>query len=69
MCINTTFDAPLTISGQTMKCVDSFIYLGVISIMVKSVISKDGSEQKDIKNRLSKARYAFASLETFQNEC
>ena len=49
MCINTTLDAPLTIAGETIT------YLG-------SVISKDGSAQKDIKNRLSKARNAFASL-------
>ena len=55
MCINTTLDAPLTIAGETLECVDSFTYLG-------SVISKDGSAQKDIKNRLSKARNAFANL-------
>ena len=46
MCVNTTLDAPLTIAGETLECVDSFTYLG-------SVISKDESAQKDIKNRLS----------------
>jgi hypothetical protein len=46
MCINTTLDAPLTIAGETLECVDGFTYLG-------SVISKDGSAQKDIKNRLN----------------
>ena len=55
MCINTTLDAPLTIAGETLECVDSFTYLG-------SVISKDGSAQKDIKKILTKARNAFASL-------
>ena len=39
ICINTTLDTPLTVSGETLKCVDSFTYLG-------SVISKDGSAQK-----------------------
>ena len=48
MCISTTLDAPLTISGEALECVDSFTYL-------LSVISKDGSEQKDIKIRLSKS--------------
>ena len=53
--INTTLDAPLTIAGETLERVDSFTYLG-------SVISKDGSAQKDIKNRLIKARNTFVSL-------
>ena len=55
MCINATLDAPLTVAGETLECVDSFTYLG-------SGISKDGGAQKDIKNILSKARNAFASL-------
>ena len=55
MCINITLEAPLTIASITPECVDSFTYLG-------SVQSKDGSAQKDIKNRLSKARNAFAIL-------
>ena len=55
MCINTTLDAPLTITGEMLECEDSFTYLG-------SLISKDGSAQKDIKNRLTKARNYFASL-------
>ena len=36
MFINTTFDAPLTIAGETLECVDSFSYLG-------SGISKNGT--------------------------
>ena len=47
---HTTLDA-----GETLECVDSFTYLG-------SVISKDGSTKKDIKNRIIKARNAFAYL-------
>ena len=42
ICINTTLDA-----DETLECVDSFIYLGSVTI-------RDGSAQKDIKNRLSK---------------
>ena len=52
---NTTFDALLTIAGETIECVGSFTYLG-------SVKSRDGSTQKGIKNRLSKSRIAFANL-------
>ena len=55
MCINSNLDAPLTIAGETLECVDSFTYLG-------SVISRDGIAQKDIENILSKARNAFANL-------
>ena len=42
-------DAPLTVEDETLKCVDSFTYLG-------SVISKNESAHKDIKKR----RNAFA---------
>ena len=55
VCINTILDAPLTVAGKTLECVNSFTYLGY-------VISRDGSAQKDIKNRLSKVRNAFANL-------
>ena len=62
MCINTTSDAPLTFAGETLECVDSFTYLW-------NVISKIWSAQKDIKNRLSKARNTFASLDwTSENQ-
>ena len=37
-----TLDAPLTIAGETLKCVDSFTYL-------RSVISNDRIAQKDIR--------------------
>ena len=45
----------LTVAGKTLECVDNFTYL-------VSEISRDGSEQKDIKNRLSKAKNVFAYL-------
>ena len=52
---HTTLDASLTIVAETLECVYSFTNFG-------SVISSDGSEQKNIKNRLSKAWNAFTSL-------
>ena len=52
---NTTLDAPLTVTGETLECVDSLTYLG-------SVISRDWNVQKDINNRLGKAMDAFANL-------
>ena len=55
ICINITLDATLTVVGETLEYVDSSIYLG-------SVIRKDSSAQKDIKNILSKARNAFANF-------
>ena len=53
--ISSLLDTPLTDAGETLERVDSYTYLG-------SVISKDWIAQKDIKNRLTKARNAFASL-------
>ena len=57
MCINTMhyLGSPLRIAGEAIEFLDSFTYLG-------SVISRDKSAQKDIKNRLSRARNAFANL-------
>ena len=40
------------VDGKEIKQVDKFIYLG-------SAVSNEDSTQKDIKNRLSKARTAF----------
>ena len=41
MCTNTTFDAPLTVAGETLESLNSFTYL-------ESVISRNESAQKDI---------------------
>ena len=43
------------VDGKEIKQVDKFIYLG-------SAVSNEDSTQKDIKNRLSKARTAFHKL-------
>ena len=49
-------DAPLSIGNQEIDCVDNFNYLG-------SIISIDNGAEKDIKNRLNKAKGAFALLQ------
>ena len=43
MCINTSLDVPLRVASETPECTDRFTYLG-------SLISRDGSAQRDIKN-------------------
>ena len=53
--VNTTLDASLTVASETLECGDSFTYL-------ESLISRAGSAQKYIKNRLCKVRNAFANL-------
>ena len=50
-----TLDAILTIAGKKLECIDSFTYL-------RSLLSLDRSAQKDIKNILSEARNAVATL-------
>ena len=55
MCINTILEAPLTVAGERLERVDSCKNF-------ESVMSRNGSAQKDIKNILSKARNAFAYI-------
>ena len=52
---NVTSSNRLKVNGKEINQVDKFIYLG-------SVVSIEDSAQKDIKNRLSKARTAFHKL-------
>ena len=47
---------PITISGEPLRNVEDFTYLG-------SVVSTDNAAQKDILARLGKARSAFARLQ------
>ena len=44
-----------SLAYETLECVDSITYL-------RSLISSDGSAQKDTKNRLNKARNTFSIL-------
>ncbi|KAH8333438.1 hypothetical protein KR067_003621 [Drosophila pandora] len=46
----------ITICGKSVEYVDSFVYLG-------TVISANGGVEKDMENRLSKARSAFGRLQ------
>jgi hypothetical protein len=56
MTINATPE-PITINNDPLEEVEDFTYLG-------SVLSKDNGAGKDTKARLSKARVAFAKLQT-----
>ncbi len=57
MCINSINPAPITVNGEPLDYVEDFAYLG-------SLISTDNGAKKDIQTRLSKARGAFARLQT-----
>ena len=64
MRFNVTSSNKLKVDGKEIKQADKFIYLG-------SVVSNEDSTQKDIKNRLSKARTAFHKLRPIwkSNQC
>ena len=55
MKINTTSNAQITVGGEPIKEVESFVYLG-------SVIDKQGGTDKDVTARIGKARTAFVLL-------
>ncbi|XP_055997932.1 uncharacterized protein LOC130047300 [Ostrea edulis] len=55
MKINTTVQLPVTVGGEPIKEVESFIYLG-------SVMDRQGGTDRDIKSRIGKARAAFTML-------
>ncbi|XP_062587192.1 uncharacterized protein LOC134248835 [Saccostrea cucullata] len=55
MKINTTVQASVTVGGEPIKEVESFIYLG-------SVVDRQGGTDRDIKSRIGKARTAFTML-------
>ena len=50
-----TIETPLTVNGKLIEEVDSFCYLG-------STLTKAKGSEKDIYNRINKARVAFHSL-------
>ena len=58
--ISNTLDAPFTIAGEKLECLDQFTY-------IRSVISRVESAQKDIKNRHSEAKNAFASISMYKH--
>uniref|UniRef100_A0A0B7BQ07 DUF6451 domain-containing protein n=1 Tax=Arion vulgaris TaxID=1028688 RepID=A0A0B7BQ07_9EUPU len=57
MTLNIATPAPVKLEGKTLRDTTAFTYLG-------SVISNEGGAGSDIKNRLSKARSAFMTLQT-----
>ena len=55
MNINTTARAPVTVGGEPIREVESFVYLG-------SVVDKHGGTDRDVSSRIGKARAAFIML-------
>ena len=55
MKINTTANTPVTVGGEPIKEVESFVYLG-------SVVDKQGGTDRDVAARIGKARGAFVML-------
>ena len=55
MKMNTTANAPITVDGEPIREVESFVYLG-------SVVDHQGGTDRDVTARISKARTAFVVL-------
>ena len=58
MKMNTTANAPVTVGGEPIREVESFIYLG-------SVADQQGGTDRDVTARIGKARAAFVMLKNF----
>ena len=57
MKVNTTANAPVTVGGEPIRKVESFVYLG-------SVIDQQGGTDRDVTARIGKARAAFVMLKS-----
>ena len=55
MKMNTTANAPVTVGGEPIREVESFVYLG-------SVVDHQGGTDRDVTARIGKARAAFVML-------
>ena len=55
MKVNTTANAPVTVGGEPIREVESFVYLG-------SVIDQQGGIDRDVTARIGKTRTAFVML-------
>ena len=55
MKMNTTANAPVTVDGEPIREVESFVYLG-------SVVDQQGGTDRDVTARIGKARAAFVML-------
>ncbi|VDP34961.1 unnamed protein product [Schistosoma margrebowiei] len=57
---NTENSNPITPDGETLKDVESFIYL-------RSIIDKQGGSDADVKARIGKAKAAFLQMNNIWN--
>ena len=57
MKMNTTANAPVTVGGEPIREVESFVYL-------ESAADQQGGADPDVTARIGKARAAFAMLKT-----
>ena len=55
MKMNTTANTPVTVGGEPIRDVESFVYLG-------SVVDHQGGTDRDVTARIGKARAAFTML-------
>ena len=55
MKMNPTANAPVTVGGEPIREVESFVYLG-------SVVDQQGGTDRDVTARIVKARAAFVML-------
>ena len=55
MKMNTTVNAPITVGGEPIREVESFVFLGW-------VVDQQGGTDRDVTARISKARAAFVML-------
>ena len=55
--MNTTANAPVTVGGEPVREVESFVYLG-------SVVDQQGGTDRDVTARIGKARAAFVMLKS-----
>ena len=55
MKMNTTANAPITVGGEPIREVESFVYIG-------SVVDHQGGTDRDVTARIGKARAAFVML-------
>ena len=55
MKMNTTTNTPVTVRGEPIREVESFVYLG-------SVVDQQGGTDRDVTARIDKARAAFNML-------
>ena len=61
MKMNTTTNAPVTVSGEPITEMESFVYL-------RSVVDQQGGTDRDVTARIGKARAAQKNLGIWRNQ-